>query len=103
VANPLFEGRRKNCFGWHRNHHSQAVHGFRPTTRRLETLLAQLVRDGSRKNKKLLKMLNRIRKSAGRVRDVDVQLQALGSLKIPPGATAKDTVDAQPVLSSYKT
>jgi CHAD domain-containing protein len=58
------------------------VHGFRTTTRRLETLLAQLVQDGSRKNQKLLKMLNRIRKSAGRVRDSDVQLEALGSLKI---------------------
>ena len=63
--------------------HSEAVHGFRTTTRRLETLLGQLVRDGGRKNKKLLKMLNRIRKSAGRVRDIDVQLEALASLEIP--------------------
>jgi CHAD domain-containing protein len=63
--------------------HSEAVHGFRTTTRRLETLLGQLVRDGSRRNKKLLKMLNRIRKSAGRVRDIDVQLEVLGSLQIP--------------------
>ena len=36
--------------------HSEAVHGFRTTTRRLETLLGQLV-PGSRKNRKLLKML----------------------------------------------
>ena len=38
---------------------------------------------GDRKHKKLLKMLNRIRKSAGKVRDIDVQLEALRSLKIP--------------------
>lgn len=63
--------------------HSEAVHGFRTTTRRLETLLGQLVRDGGRKNKKLLKMLRRIRKSAGRVRDIDVQLETLRSLRIP--------------------
>lgn len=65
------------------DHHPEAVHGFRTSTRRLETLLAQLVADGSRRNRKLLKMLNRIRKSAGRVRDIDVQLEALRCLKIP--------------------
>jgi len=65
------------------DHHCEAVHGFRTTTRRLEMLLVQLVADGSQRNSKLLKTLNRIRKSAGRVRDIDVQLEALGSLKIP--------------------
>ena len=60
-----------------------AVHGFRTTTRRLQTLLEQLATGGNRKHKKLLKMLNRIRKSAGKVRDVDAQLDALRSLKVP--------------------
>jgi CHAD domain-containing protein len=36
-----------------------------------------------RNQKKLLKMLERIRRRAGRVRDLDVQLAALRSLKIP--------------------
>jgi len=60
-----------------------AVHGFRTTSRRLQTMLEQLVTNDSRKLKKLLKMLNRIRKSAGKVRDIDVQLDALRSLKVP--------------------
>jgi CHAD domain-containing protein len=62
-------------------HKSDAVHGFRTSTRRLQTLLEQLVADG--KHKKLLKTLNRIRKAAGKVRDVDVQLEALRRLKVP--------------------
>jgi CHAD domain-containing protein len=62
---------------------AQAVHGFRTAARRLQTLLEQLVADNSRKHKKLLKILNRTRKSAGKVRDIDVQLEALRSLKVP--------------------
>ena len=64
-------------------HKSDAVHGFRTSTRRLQTLLEQLVADGDGKHKKLLKTLNRIRKAAGKVRDVDVQLEALRRLKVP--------------------
>ena len=64
-------------------HRAEAVHGFRTAARRLQTLLEQLVADNNRKHKKLLKILNRIRKSAGKVRDIDVQLEALRSLKVP--------------------
>ena len=62
---------------------AEAVHSFRTSTRRLQTLLEKLATNGSGKHKKLVKMLNRIRKSAGKVRDIDVQLQALRSLKVP--------------------
>jgi len=62
---------------------AETVHGFRTTVRRLQTLLEQLIPTRSRNQKKLLKMLNRIRKSAGKVRDIDVQLGALRSLKVP--------------------
>src|SRR4051812_28215638 len=61
---------------------AEAVHGFRTTTRRLQTMLEQLVINDGRKLKKLVKMLNRVRKSAGKVRDIDVQLEALRGLKI---------------------
>jgi len=61
----------------------ETIHSFRTTTRRLQTLLAQLVPSQDRNQKKLLKMLNRIRRSAGKVRDIDVQLSALRSLKTP--------------------
>jgi CHAD domain-containing protein len=44
------------------------------------------------KEKKLLDQLNRIRKLAGRLRDVDVQLQALSSLSIDRGFDQKKQV-----------
>jgi CHAD domain-containing protein len=58
------------------------VHNFRTTTRRLQTLFEELVSDRNRNQKKLLKLLDGIRKRAGKVRNVDVQLAALRSLKI---------------------
>jgi CHAD domain-containing protein len=61
----------------------EVVHNFRTTTRRLEVLLEQLAPDSGRNEKKLLKALGKIRKRAGRVRDLDVQLAALRSLKVP--------------------
>jgi CHAD domain-containing protein len=62
---------------------TESVHGFRTTSRRLQTLLEQLLPERDRNQKKLLKMLNRIRRRAGKVRDLDVQLAALRSLKVP--------------------
>ena len=61
----------------------ESVHGFRTASRRLQTLLEQLLPRRDRNEKKLLKMLNRIRGRAGKVRDLDVQLAALRSLKVP--------------------
>jgi CHAD domain-containing protein len=61
----------------------ESVHGFRTTSRRLQTLLQELLPERDRNQKKLLKMLDRIRKRAGKVRDLDVQLAALRSLKVP--------------------
>jgi len=58
------------------------VHTFRTTSRRLQTLLEQILTDRDRNQKKLLKLLERIRKRAGKVRDIDVQLAALRSLKV---------------------
>jgi CHAD domain-containing protein len=59
------------------------VHGFRTATRRLQILLGELSPKLDRSQKKLLKLLGRIRKRAGKVRDLDVQLTALRSLKVP--------------------
>jgi CHAD domain-containing protein len=59
------------------------VHGFRTGIRRVQTLLEDLVPDPDRNRKKLLKQLDRLRKRAGKVRDLDVQLAALRSLKTP--------------------
>ena len=62
---------------------AESVHSFRTTSRRLQTLVEQVIHDRDRNQKKLLKMLDRIRKRAGKVRDLDVQLTALRSLKVP--------------------
>lgn len=62
---------------------AESVHAFRTTSRRLQTLLEQIFPRRNRNQKKVLKMLDRIRKRAGKVRDLDVQLSALRSLKVP--------------------
>jgi CHAD domain-containing protein len=62
---------------------AESVHRFRSAARRLETLLEELLPKQKRAHRKLLKALGRIRKRAGKLRDLDVQLSALRSLKIP--------------------
>jgi len=62
---------------------SENVHSFRTGTRRVQILLGELSPGLNRSQKKLLKMLDRIRKRAGKVRDLDVQLAALRALKTP--------------------
>jgi CHAD domain-containing protein len=59
------------------------VHKFRTYSRRVEALLSELVPRLDRSDKKLLKRLGRLRSKAGRVRDLDVQIASLASLKIP--------------------
>ncbi len=62
---------------------AENVHRFRTGTRRLQILLGEFSPELDRNQKKLLKLLGRIRKRAGKVRDLDVQLAALRSVKIP--------------------
>jgi CHAD domain-containing protein len=62
---------------------AENVHRFRTGTRRLQILLGELSPELDRNQKKLLKLLGRIRKRAGKVRDLDVQLAALRSMKLP--------------------
>ncbi len=59
------------------------IHRFRTSTRRVEVLITDLSPEQGRNDKKLLKLLGRLRKKAGRVRDLDVEIGALHSLKIP--------------------
>jgi CHAD domain-containing protein len=67
----------------------KSVHKFRTTGRRAEALLGELVLHPSGNSKKLLKLLARLRKKAGRVRDLDVQIALLRGLKIPEAARHK--------------
>lgn len=68
------------------------VHQFRTTTRRIETLFKELVPKPDRNERKLLKQLAKIRKRAGRVRDLDVQMAALRTLKIGRDGDEKRTL-----------
>lgn len=60
----------------------EAVHKFRTNTRRVETVVQELVQEPDRSERKLLKILRRLRKKAGRVRDLDAQIGLLRNLKI---------------------
>jgi CHAD domain-containing protein len=63
----------------------RSVHKFRTNSRRVEALLSEVVPQLTRNDKKLLKLLSRLRKKAGQVRDLDVEIASLRSLKIPGG------------------
>jgi CHAD domain-containing protein len=63
----------------------ESVHKFRTNSRRVEALLSEVAPVLNRNDKKLLKLLSRLRKKAGRVRDLDVEIASLRSLKIPEG------------------
>src|SRR5215472_590149 len=58
------------------------VHRFRTNSRRVEALVADLATE-SRNKRKLLKLLSKLRKKAGRVRDLDVQIAFLKELRFP--------------------
>lgn len=59
------------------------VHHFRTFARRVETVLNATAPEPKRNEKKVLKLLGRLRKRAGKIRDLDVQMAALRNLKIP--------------------
>jgi CHAD domain-containing protein len=63
----------------------ESVHKFRTNSRRVEAFLSEVAPVLNRNDKKLLKLLSRLRKKAGRVRDLDVEIASLRSLKIPEG------------------
>jgi CHAD domain-containing protein len=58
------------------------VHRFRTNSRRVEALVSELTPENGNQ-KKLLKLLSKLRKKAGKVRDLDVQIAFLKELKVP--------------------
>jgi CHAD domain-containing protein len=79
----IFQKLERDLVKLHSSQTPESVHSFRTGTRRVQTLLQELLPERDRNQKRLLKMLGRIRKRAGKVRDLDVQLAALRSLKMP--------------------
>ena len=69
----------------------ESVHRFRTCSRRVEVLLGELGSGSSGNEKKLLKLLGKFRKKAGKVRELDVQMGLLRNLKSPqaPGHKAQ--------------
>jgi CHAD domain-containing protein len=63
----------------------ESVHKFRTNSRRVEAVLSEVAPKLNRSDSKLIKLLSRLRKKAGRVRDLDVEIASLRSLKIPEG------------------
>jgi CHAD domain-containing protein len=61
---------------------SQDVYRFRTNSRRIEALATELLPQNGNK-KKLLKLLGKLRKRAGKVRDLDVQIVFLKNLRVP--------------------
>ncbi len=61
---------------------AEIVHQFRTTTRRIEAMLEAVAPEPDRTQRKLMKRLAKLRRRAGRVRDMDVQMSLLRSLKI---------------------
>jgi CHAD domain-containing protein len=61
---------------------AENVHRFRTNSRRVEALIAELVPE-TRNKKKLLRLLSKLRKKAGKLRDIDVQTTFLKALKVP--------------------
>ncbi len=68
---------------------AESVHKFRTTGRRVEAVLDELIPSRNRNSKKLLRILARLRKKAGQVRDLDVQINALRNLRLPEGTAHK--------------
>jgi len=63
----------------------RSIHKFRTYGRRVEAVLGELTPELHGNERKLLKALARLRRKAGCVRDLDVQIAALRELKFPQG------------------
>jgi CHAD domain-containing protein len=85
----VFEKLSRHAGELARNSAPENVHRFRIYSRRVEALVDDLVARPRRNQRKLLKLLGRLRKKAGRVRDLDVQISALRTLRIPQEAARK--------------
>ena len=66
----------------HKRPSPEEVHHLRTRTRRTEVTLKTLALDSSRKERWLLRRLSRIRKLAGKVRDLDVFTSDLSSVRV---------------------
>ena len=84
-----FEKLQRNLSQLSSNSAAESVYRFRTYSRRVEVFLGELSGKPGRNQKKLQKLLAKLRKKAGRVRDLDVQSALLRSLKTPQAPMQK--------------
>jgi len=89
LSRAVFERLNRQLGKLAKNSAARNVHKFRTYSRRVEALLGDLAADPSRSDQKLLKLLARLRRKAGQLRDLDVQSAALRNLKVPGSAGQK--------------
>jgi len=68
----------------------ETVHHLRTTARRIEALVQALAPEPGRNERKLLQRLGLVRRRAGKLRDMDVQMSLLRGLKIERDAQQKE-------------
>ena len=79
----LVFARMNRCIGrLSKNVTAENVHHFRTNSRRVEALIETLAPESKNKNKSL-KLISKLRKRSGKVRDIDVQIGLLKGLKVP--------------------
>src|SRR5258708_14445527 len=79
---------QKTVFKLERDVSSKDVHRLRTTIRRLESLIRYANPEVGRKQQKAIDELASLRRRAGKVRDLDIQIGLLGA--IANGSTGKD-------------
>ena len=70
----------------------EAVHDLRTTARRIETLLSANGLDHGGGTRKLARQLARLRRRAGKLRDVDVHIAALATVRLDNGVRDRQMV-----------
>jgi CHAD domain-containing protein len=78
----VFERMNRSIGRLSKNIKPENVHHFRTNGRRVEALIEQLSPD-TRNKKKVLKLVAKLTKRAGKLRDIDVQIAFLNNLRVP--------------------
>src|SRR5258708_14812657 len=78
----------------------KGVHSLRTSTRRIESLIVYCHPEPGKKQQKVLAELSGLRKRAGKVRDMDVQIGLMGS--IANGSTRSDRLALTVVLRTKR-
>lgn len=88
-TNQVFDKLSRSLVKLRSNPTSKNVHQFRTYSRRLQALLEELTPQLNRNDKRLHKLISRLRKRAGKIRDFDTQISVLRTLKLSDKSGSK--------------